>query len=96
VQEKASIKGRSGVMHVIDIYAYLYDELINHSVDIGILNNDEEIGTDPVFLFDTKAYDIGAHDKILVAIPGLTTEAKQFAQHQRIKVIELSKQNVAP
>jgi predicted RNA-binding Zn-ribbon protein involved in translation (DUF1610 family) len=96
VQEKASIKGRSGVMHVIDIYAYLYDELINHSVDIGILNNDEEIGTDPVFLFDTKAYDIGAHDKILVAIPGLTPEAKQFAQHQRIKVIELSKQNVAP
>jgi hypothetical protein len=94
VEEKAHIKGRSGVMHIIDIYAYLYDEVIYHTVDIGILNSDGGIGIDPVFLFDTKAYDIGAHDKILMAIPSLEPEAKQFAQHQRIKVFEFAKQNV--
>jgi general secretion pathway protein E len=89
VEEKANIKGRSGVTHMIDIYAYLYDEVIYHTVDIGILNSDEEIGIDPVFLFDTKAYDIGAHDKIMIAMPRLSQEAKQFALHQRIKVVEL-------
>jgi hypothetical protein len=89
VEEDARIKGRSGVNHVIDIYAYLYDGVISHSIDIGILNSDREIGIDPVFLFDTKAYDIGVHDKILLVNPKLSTEARQFAQHQHIKVYEL-------
>ena len=89
VEEDARIKGRSGVTHVIDIYAYLYDGVISHSIDIGILNSDREIGIDPVFLFDTKAYDIGVHDKILLVNPNLSTEARQFAQHQHIKVYEL-------
>jgi hypothetical protein len=89
VEEDARIKGRSGVNHVIDIYAYLYDGVISHSIDIGILNSDREIGIDPVFLFDTKAYDIGVHDKILLVNPKLSTEARQFAQHQHIRVYEL-------
>lgn len=91
VDENAGVRGRSGVMHTIDIYAYLYDGVISHSVDIGILNSDELIGIDPVFLFDTKAYDIGIHDKILLVNPGLSEEAMQFARHQRIRVFEMGK-----
>ena len=46
---------------------------------------------DKVFDFDVKAYDIGIQDKILIASPGLSLPAKQFAERQRIKVFEVEK-----
>ena len=49
-----------------------------------------EAGTlDKVFDFDAKAYDIVIHDKVFIAAPGLSQEAKQFAERQRIKVFEV-------
>ena len=42
-----------------------------------------------MFGFDDKAYDIGIMDKVLIAIPGLSREARQFAQRQKIRVFEV-------
>jgi hypothetical protein len=38
--------------------------------------------------FDTAVYDAGIRDKILFSVPTLSKEARQFAEYQRIKVIE--------
>jgi hypothetical protein len=50
----------------------------------------DEIGFDEVSAFDTRAYDVGIHDKLLLACPKLSYEAKQLARYQRIKVIEVN------
>jgi len=59
-----------------------------HNIAIGIEIADRHIGLSKVFGFDDKAYDIGLHDKVLIAIPGVTEEARQFAARQRIKIFE--------
>jgi len=88
-QEKAKIMGRSGVEHVFDILAVNDDGIINHTLAINILIAQEEISFNAVSSFDTRAYDVGIHDKLLLASPKLSQEAGQFAQYQRIKVIEV-------
>lgn len=89
-EEKAKIMGRSGVEHVFDILAVNNDGVINHTLAINILTDQKEISFNPVSSFDTRAYDVGIHDKLLLACPGLSQEARQFAQYQRIKVIEVT------
>ena len=44
---------------------------------------------DKVFDFDDKAYDAGILDKVFIAVPELSREAKQFAQRQKIRVFEV-------
>jgi len=89
-EEKAKIMGRSGVEHIFDILAINDDGVINHTLAINILTAQEEISFNAVSSFDTRAYDVGIHDKLLLACPGLSQEARQFAQYQRIKAIEVS------
>jgi len=89
-EEKAKIMGRSGVEHIFDILAINDDGVINHTLAINILTSQEEISFNAVSSFDTRAYDVGIHDKLLLACPGLSQEARQFAQYQRIKAIEVS------
>jgi hypothetical protein len=91
-QEKAKIMGRSGVEHVFDILAVNDDGIISHTLAINILIAQDEISFNTVSSFDTRAYDVGIHDKLLLACPRLSQEARQFAQYQRIKVIEISDQ----
>ena len=62
--------------------------IIAHHIAIGIESASEKVGLEKVFDFDEKTYDIGIRDKVFIAVPGLTNDAKQFAQRQRIKVIE--------
>ena len=88
VKENATVKGRSGAEHSIDILATKDDGIVTHHIAIGIEIAAEPIGLDKVFDFDDKAYDIGILDKAFIAVPGLTPEAKQFAQRQRIRVFE--------
>jgi len=88
-EEKSKIMGRSGVEHVFDILAVNDDGVIKHTLAINILVAPEEISFNAVSSFDTRAYDVGIHDKLLVASPKLSQEARQFAQYQRIKVIEI-------
>ena len=77
----------SGATHVLDILARRDDGFISFILGIGIAiaNDNEEIGLEEVFRFDNKVYDLGIQDKILLTLPGLNNEAKQFAQRQRIK-----------
>ncbi|MGD0353498.1 MAG: hypothetical protein ABSB38_08415 [Dehalococcoidia bacterium] len=89
-EEKAKIMGRSGVEHVFDILAIKNDGIINHTLAINILIAHDEISFNTVSSFDTRAYDVGIHDKLLLVCPQLSQEARQFAQYQRIKTIEVS------
>jgi hypothetical protein len=89
-EEKAKIMGRSGVEHVFDILAVNNDGIINHTLAINILIAQDEISFNTVSSFDTRAYDVGIHDKLLIVCPKLSQEARQFAQYQRIKTIEVS------
>jgi DNA-directed RNA polymerase subunit RPC12/RpoP len=89
-EEKAKIPGRSGVEHTFDILAINDDGVIKHTLAINILIDQKDITFNAVSSFDTRAYDVGIHDKILLASPGLSQEARQLAQYQRIKVIEVS------
>ncbi|MBL7208565.1 MAG: hypothetical protein ISS52_00560 [Dehalococcoidia bacterium] len=89
VEEKAQVRGRSGAERILDILACSDDGIIIHTVDIGVVVADEAVGLEAVSSFDTKAYDAGMHDKVLLVSPGLNQEATQFARHQGIKVIEV-------
>jgi hypothetical protein len=92
VAERAKVNGmsKSGSAHTFDILARRDDGLITHTIGIGIIidNQGQEIGLDEVFTFDTKAYDSGILDKVLLVVPKLKPEARQFAQRQRIRVFE--------
>jgi general secretion pathway protein E len=89
VEEKAKVQGRSGVEYTFDILAYSDYGHMGHSLGIDIISSGEEIGLGQVTLFDTKGYDVGIDYKAIVVSPRLSPEATQFAQLQRIKVLEL-------
>jgi hypothetical protein len=88
VRQNARLKGMSGAEHSIDILATRDDHIVVHNIAIGIEIADKPVGLNKVFSFDSKAYDIGLYDKVLIAIPELTPEARQFAARQRIRVLE--------
>jgi hypothetical protein len=89
VRENAEVKGRSGAAHHMDILAIKDEGIITHRIAIGIEVDEKPMGLDRVFDFDDKAYDAGIMDKVLIVVPGLTQEAKQFAQRQGIRVFEV-------
>jgi hypothetical protein len=88
-EEKARIRGRSGAEYTMDIIAYFDDGLFTHTISVGILTDPKEVGLEAVSAYDTKAYDIGIHDKVLLVAPALAKEARQFADQQKIKIIEV-------
>ncbi len=90
IKENAKVKGKSGADHGIDILATKDDGIVTHHIAIGILQSEQPVDLSSVFDFDDKAYDIGIMDKVLVALPGLTNEARQFARRQKIKVFEVA------
>jgi len=89
VVENATVKGRSGAEHKIDILATRDDGIVTYNIAIGVRVAEGEIGLDEIFDFDDTAYDSGIHDKVLVVVPGLGREAERFASQQRIKVLEV-------
>ncbi len=90
VEEKAKIQGKSGVEYSFDVVAYIDIDQAVHSLGIDFLNGEKEVSLEKVSLFDTKAYEVGIDDKIVVVSPELSPEARQFAEHQRIKVLKLA------
>jgi general secretion pathway protein E len=95
VEEKAKVEGRSGVEYTFDILAYSGNAQVGHSLGLDFLSSAQEIGLEAVSLFDTKAYEVGIDDKVIVVSPGLSPEAEQFAQQQRIKVLKLERKPVS-
>jgi len=92
VDEQAKIRGRSGVEYNFDVLAYTNTDQVSHSLGIDFINGEEEVSLEEVSVFDTKAYEVGVDEKAIVVSPRLSPEAKQFAEHQRIKIFELNHQ----
>lgn len=90
VEEKLKVSGRSGAEHIIDLFAQKDDGIINHKLAACVITNEDVFESDvnEVMQFDSAAYDAGIRDKILVSIPVLSKEARQFAEYQRIKNLE--------
>jgi len=88
VKERAKAKGRSGNEYVFDILAHSQDGQVEHMLGIDFLNGDREVSLEQVMLFDTKAYEVGLDEKIIVVSADLSPEARQFAEHQQIKVLK--------
>jgi general secretion pathway protein E len=89
VKEKARIKGRSGVEYTFDILANTENDQVEHRMAIDFLNGEKEISLEQIMLFDTKAYEVGVDEKVIVVSVELSPGAQQFALHQHIKVIKL-------
>jgi len=88
VKRKIKIKGRSGNDYVFDILARTENGQLEHMLGIDFLDGDKQVSLDQVMLFDTKAYEVGLDEKIIVISKDLTPEAQQFARHQGIKVLK--------
>jgi hypothetical protein len=88
ITENATLKGKSGAEHIIDILATRDDGVIIHSIAIGVEIARDKIELDRILDFDVKAFDSGIHDKVLIVIPTLGEEAGKFASYHRIKVLE--------
>ena len=90
VEEKAKIRGRSGLEYSFDVLAYTNTDQVSHSLGIDFIDGEGEVSLEEVSVFDTKAYEVGVDEKAIIISPKLSPEAKQFAEHQRIKVFELN------
>ena len=90
VAQDANVEGKSNTKYVFDILAQLDDGFIVHKLGIDVLT-DGEVSLSQVSLFDTKAYDSGIYNKILLITGKLSTEATHFSRQQRIKVIKLGR-----
>lgn len=90
VEQKSQLRGRSGVDYKFDILAFGDGTGLGHTLGIDIISGGQEVDLNTISLFDTKAYDVGLDDKI-IALEGasLSSAARQFAQHQDIRIIEL-------
>jgi hypothetical protein len=66
------------------------DRLIRHMIAIEVIvAAGSKVGIAEVFYFDAKANDIGCNDKIIIAVPEIDHEAKQFAKKQGVRVFRL-------
>src|SRR4030042_1111711 len=94
IKEKVKTKGRSGIQYVFDILAHAEEGQVERRLCIDFLNGDKEVGLEQVMLFDTKAYEVGVDEKVILVVVDLSPEARQFAEHQHIKVLKLSQKPV--
>jgi len=87
-EETARLKGRSGAEYTFGILASQDDGFIVRRIGIDTIT-DKEVSLSQVSLFDAKTYDTGIQEKVLLVSGKLTTEARQFAEQQKIKILEL-------
>ncbi len=95
VQEQARVKGRSGIEYAFDILAHTENGQVEHRMAIDFLKEEKEVTLDQLMLFDTKAYEVGVDERVIVVSAELSPEAQQFAQHQRVKVLRLGREQVS-
>jgi len=95
VKEKAKIKGRSGIEYTFDILANTENDQVEHRLAIDFFNGEKEVSLEQLMLFDTKAYEAGVDEKLIVISVKLSPEAEQFAQHQQIKILKLGQKLVS-
>jgi hypothetical protein len=90
VEEKYKLKGRSGAEHILDFYAQKDDGIVNHSIAACIIADEVSLANNAniVTNFDSATYDVGIRDKVIISVPKLSKEDRQFADYQRIKILE--------
>jgi len=93
ITEGAKLPGKSGVEHTFDMLAYTDIDGVKHSLGIDFLDGEKEIALEQVVVFDSKAYETGIDNKVIVVSPGISPEAQQFAQRQGIKVVNAGQKN---
>jgi len=86
VQESALVTGRSGAEQKIDILATKHNGPLEHRIVVGFANADVEVDADEVIKHFHRAYDVNAHDVILVVSPRLSEEAQKTASHYHVRV----------
>jgi general secretion pathway protein E len=85
----AKVKGNSGSEHTFGIIAHKDDGFLNYNIVIGSsVSQRDEVGLGAVFNFDEKANDAGLPDRVFLAVPKLGSMAANFAQQERIKVLD--------
>ena len=91
VEENYKLKGRSGAEHILDFYAQKDDGIVNHSLAACIIADEvsQANNTNIVTNFDSATYDVGIRDKVIISVPKLGKEDRQFADYQRIKILEV-------
>lgn len=89
VEENGVIQGRSGVEYTFHMLAHTNTGQVGHTLGIDFLTAEKEVSLEQVTLFDTKTYDAGTDGKVIVVSPKISSEARKFARHQRIRVFEL-------
>ncbi len=95
VKKRIKIRGRSGNSYVFDILARAENGQVEHLLGIDFLDSDKEVTLEQVMLFDTKAYEVGLDEKIIVVSRDLGHEAEQFVRQQQIRVLKRG-QRLAP
>lgn len=93
ITEGAKLPGKSGVEHTFDILAHANIDGVKRSLGIDFLDGEKEIALEQVVVFDSKAYETGIDDKVIVVSPGISPKAQKFAQQQGIKVIDSTKKD---
>ncbi|MFC1865447.1 hypothetical protein ACFLYB_01875 [Chloroflexota bacterium] len=73
----------------MDLLATRDIAIASYTIAIGIKFADENIELGEILDFDDKAYESDNHDKILFVVPELGREAENFANQQRIKVLQV-------
>jgi general secretion pathway protein E len=91
--EKAKLPGKSGAEHTFDIVAYAQNNGGKRSMGIDFMDSEKEISLEQVAVFDSKAYETGIMDKVIVVSPGISPKAQKFARQQGIKVIDADKKD---
>jgi len=84
VSYPASIKGKSGVEHRVDLYA----KKTGDDVMVQISTESMQVDVNSVVSFFAKLYDVQAKHALMVAIPTATDAAKRVAESYGIQVIE--------
>ncbi len=90
VYENAKIVGKSGIDHIFDVYARRDDKIIMPTIAIAISSSStgQPIELDEVSKFDAAAFDCGIRNKVLMALPMISSQARQYAKKQKIDIIE--------
>lgn len=88
IQNNVQVVGRSGAVHDIDLLAIKNSGPLAHKIVVGFVTGETEVDSEEVIKLYAKAYDVNAQDIVLVATPRLSPDARQFAGHYRIRVLD--------
>jgi hypothetical protein len=90
VEARVDVAGRSGAVHEIDLLATKSSAGFEHRIVVGFAGtgNGSDVDSEEVIKLYAKAYDVNAQDIVMVAMPRLSADARQFAGHYRIKILD--------